>query len=386
MASSGTIEKRGTGTYRLEISDGVDNNGKRIKYRKTIKAKNDGEARKALALFVAEIEKGQYVDCKQFTVNDLITKWLKTYSSSLAPKTLWRYKIMLDNRIQPQLGHIKLRNLKPLHLIDFYNHLQANGARFDGKEEGLSAKTILHHHRLLSVIFRNGVEWGLLPFNPCDKVKPPKVQRKEASHYDQDEVRQLFQMLESEPLKYKAIVVLTIASGLRRGEIMGLTWSDINLVEKTINVRQTSQYISGLGTFTKAPKNTTSKRMISISDFAVKVLLEYKENQEKNKEVLGNKWNESGMVFTQDTGEPMHPDTISQWFPQFIRRHNLPPLTFHQLRHTNATLLIASGMDIRSVSARLGHANTSTTLNIYAHVLKSADKEAADKLDNMFSS
>ncbi len=258
-----------------------------------------------------------------------------------------------------------------------------DGVRLDGKEGGLSDKTILHHHRLLSKIFNNALQWDLISINPVSKVTPPKVKKKEAVAYDDEQTIVLLQALEKEEFKYKVMVILDLFTGLRRGELMGLEWSDIDFDNYTVTVNRASQYLPEHGVFTKEPKTESSKRLLSIPEYIISLLKSYKAWQNRQRLKTGDLWIPSGRLFTKWNGEPMHPDTISQWFPKFIRRHDLPNITFHGLRHTNASLLIAEGIDCKTISTRLGHSSTTTTLNIYAHRLKKPDRKAADSLQNL---
>lgn len=382
---AGSVEKRGKNSWRLVVSGGFDKDGKRIKYTRNVTASSETEAKKLLALFVAEIEKGQFIPSK-LTFADFVERWLRDYAeTNLAPKTLFRYKQILESRILPAMGHIKIEQIKPNHLLAFYKNLQEDGIRADGKPGGLSEKTISQHHRIISSILQDAVQWQVIPFNPASRVKPPKVTKKQAAYYDEEQTAVLLEAVSNEPLKYQVIINLAIATGLRRGELMGLEWKDINFNKQTLEVRQASQYVPGKGTFTKEPKNETSKRLIAIPASIVALLNKYKASQNEERLAAGDKWKGSDKFFTTWNGEPMHPDTISKWFPKFLKRHGLPPIPFHGLRHTSATLLIAQGTPLKNVSSRLGHANISTTGDIYAHALKSADREAADKLDNIFT-
>lgn len=152
-----------------------------------------------------------------------------------------------------------------------------------------------------------------------------------------------------------------------------------------LRVRQSSQHVPGKGTITKKPKNESSIRIITLPDIAINLLKEYKAKQNEIRLEMGDLWQDSDRLFIQFNGAPMHPDTISKWFSKFIKRNNLPKLTYHGLRHTNASLLIGQGVDVKTISGRLGHARASTTTDIYSHLLKRPDEEAAQKLDNIFN-
>ena len=181
----------------------------------------------------------------------------------------------------------------------------------------------------------------------------------------------------------RLIILLLIYTGLRRGELCGLEWKDIDLDARVLHVVRSSQYIGQGMVITKEPKTRAGTRKLTLSQTACRLLLEYRQWQDGIKAALGDQWIENDRLFTQWNGKPIHPQTISGWFRHFLERHQgeLPKVHLHSLRHSNATLLIAEGTDICTVSQRLGHAQTSTTLNIYAHALKSRDEDAANKLD-----
>lgn len=253
----------------------------------------------------------------------------------------------------------------------------------------LSPMTILHHHRLLSTILNHAVQWQIIADNPAARVKPPKVKKTRVACYDEAQTMALLDALDREPeesYSFKVIIALAIHTGLRRGELMGLEWCDVNSEQSTIEVRQSSQYVPSEGVITKEPKNETSERLVSVPAPVIALLRNYKTHQNAQQLKVGNKWQDSKRLFTTWDGQPMHPDTISKWLPDFLKRHDLPHITLHGLRHTSATLLIGQGVHAKTISTRLGHSNISTTMDIYGHALKSADKGAADKLDNLFGS
>lgn len=404
------IDKRGQTSYRLTVSCGYDKEGKKITKRKTINLdhikpeKREAEAGKQWILFKNEVETGQYIDSGRITFEDFIDKWLKDYANnSLAQKTLLRYNILLDTRIKPALGHIRLNKLQPNHLLEFYNNLREDGIRKDGKKGGLSERTILHHHRLISSILSSAVYWQYLSNNPAERVKPPKVEKKEANHFQINQIERLFDLLEKEPIKYRTAIYIAVFGGLRLGEVCGLEWSDVNLDTKVIRVRQSSQYIDNIGTITKSPKNQSSNRLISIPEKCVAVIKTHKVWQNEERLKLGELWYDYDRIMTTFDGKPIHPGTISSWFTDFIKNFNkkvkdneemteaekkliyLPTVTFHGLRHTNASILINQGVDVTTVSKRLGHASVSTTTDIYSHSLQKADQSAADKLEDLFN-
>jgi Site-specific recombinase XerD len=252
------------------------------------------------------------------------------------------------------------------------------------KEKKLSAMTIKHHHRLISAMFTSAVQWQLIVSNPAERVKPPTVKKKEAKYYDIDEVNKMLALLADEPIKYRVMVNIVIFCGLRLGELDNLEWSDIDFENGTLTVSKQLQYLPGYGIYEmKTAKTESGNRTISIPTSLTVLLQEYMTWQNAEKQKLGDKWIESKKLFTKENGEPIFPGTPSKWFDKFIKKNNLPPLTFHQLRHTNASLLISQGVDIATVSKRLGHADVSITLRTYTHALKQKDKEAVEKLQEV---
>jgi len=248
---------------------------------------------------------------------------------------------------------------------------------------GLSNKTIKHHHRLLSSILNQAVYWQVIPDNPAKRVRPPKIDRTEAKYLDEFQTAELIKLLDKAPTQSRTMIMLLIYSGLRRGELCGLEWDDIDFTKQLLTVRRASQYTAEKGIYTKETKTVTSDRTIKLPTSAFELLREHQYWQQLERIKLGDAWNETDRLFTQWNGQPIHPDSISGWFRDFIRNTDLPQISIHSLRHTNITLMIAAGVPLRTVSYRAGHAQTSTTANIYSHAIHSADEMAADVLEDI---
>lgn len=381
----GNIEWRGPGKCRLTVSAGFAPNGKRIRKRRTVQAENDIEAEKKLAEFITEIENSSaFVDPTKLKFKDFVEKWLEEYAKlHLKPKTFYGYKEILETRIVPALGYARLDQIKPFHIVEYENSLRQDGARKDGKPGGLSDKTIQQHHFILSSVFRTAVEWEILKENPVSKIKPPKVKKKPIPAYDEEQTAAMLAALEQEPLKYQVLVHLALVTGLRRGELVGLEWSDIDFEKGVLDVSRSSQYTPDEGTFDEDTKTEESDRLVALPTETLEILALYAQEQERQAEKLGDLWQGSNRLFTTWDGSPMFPATPTQWFPKFLKRHGLPHMNFHGLRHTSATLLIHSGANIKAVSSRLGHAEVGTTLNIYTKALRSADRACADTMSGI---
>jgi integrase len=247
----------------------------------------------------------------------------------------------------------------------------------------LAGKTINHHHRLIASILNQAVFWQVIPDNPARRVKPPKVEHKEAKYLDEEQTATLLRLLENEPYQNQVMIRLFLLSGVRRGELCGLEWKDIDFRNSMITICRTSQYLTGKGIFTKSTKTDSSVRTIKLPEQAFEMLKEFRKWQRKKRLAIGDRWVDCDRLFTQDDGSPVHPDSISGWFHDFISRTNLPQISIHSLRHTNITLLLAAGVPLRTVSYRAGHAQTSTTANIYSHVIRTADEKAAEVMEEM---
>jgi integrase len=269
----------------------------------------------------------------------------------------------------------------------------------DGK---LSGNSLSHVHACLSSLFSDAVAWQVIAENPCDRVEAPKIKRKEAPVYDAETFDKVFDYLETEDdIRLKAIVYITIFTGCRLGELSGLRWDDIDFENNRITIQRAAQYVNNKKieknkrTFEKEPKNETSVRTIAVPGILIEVLKKYKIYQLEQKLILGKDWQarekeihgqnyDNDRVIKAWDGCAVHPDSPSKMFKAFREKYNLPPLTFHQLRHSNASLLIAQGVDVATLSRRLGHSNPGTTTKIYSHALKRPDRDASDKLEALF--
>ena len=251
------------------------------------------------------------------------------------------------------------------------------------KDRKLAGNTVLHYHKLLSSILTAAVRWQVIPSNPCERVAPPKVERKEAVYLDEEQAADLLAALDKESMQHQVIVKLLLFTGMRRGELCGLEWKDVDFERAVIFVRRSSLYLSGKGVFEDETKNETSERCMKVSDDVITMLRVWRAEQSKQRLKMGDQWQNTDRLFTAWNGAPIRPDVITAWFHKFVTKNGLPPVHIHSLRHTNATLLIAAGTNLTTVAARLGHANTTTTSKIYAHAIKSADEAAAEVLQDI---
>lgn len=390
---AGSIEKRGKNSYRLTVSEGFDLNGKPMIHRKTIHGTKK-EAEVELAKFVTEVQNGLVIDGKSLKFSEFVDVWKRDYGSKeLAPTTYKRYCRMLETRILPYFGHFYINKIRPTDIMKFYDLLEKdtqlvrkksnNGSK---TKKPLSGKTILEHHRLLRAMLHRAVYWQLIVSNPAERVQPPRAKKPKRRSYDDEQTKILLENLEKltvEDTKYKVAIILTIFTGVRLGELMGLEWQDVDFRNGIISINRSSQYLSDMGVFTKVPKTESSIREIAVPEFIISLLEEYKLWYEEQKSLYGKLWTNSDRLFVQADGKPMHPSSISKWFVKYVSTIGLPVINFHGLRHTNASLLVAQNVDIAVVSARLGHAQISTTLDFYVHPLLSHNRKAGYALENL---
>ena len=387
---AGSIEKRGKNSYRLTVSEGFDLNGNPMMHRKTVHGtKKDAEVE--LAKFVTEVQNGLVVDGKSLSFSEFTEIWKRDYGSKeLAPTTYKRYCRMLETRLLPYFGHFYINKIRPTDIMKFYDLLEKDTqlVRNNGSKtkKPLSGKTILEHHRLSRAMLHKAVYWQLIVANPAERVQSPKARKPKRRSYNDEQTKILLENLELlsiEDTKYKVAIILTIFTGVRLGELMGLEWQDVDFKNGIISINRSSQYLSDMGVFTKTPKTESSIREIAIPEFIISLLEEYKLWYEDQKSIYGELWTNSDRLFVQADGKPMHPSSISKWFVRYVITIGLPVINFHGLRHTNASLLVAQNVDIAVVSARLGHAQISTTLDFYVHPLLSHNRKAGYALENL---
>ena len=377
-------------SYSIRVHRGRGLDGKQLKpWTTTFEVSptwSEKTARKKAEAFAATFEK----ECREGTTTDSRQKFASfcDYVISLKEQrgvkhsTIVRYR-ELTRRIYPQIGHIKLRELRADHLNDLYTLLGQEGLnkRTGGK---LSAKTILEHHRLISTVLEQAVKEGLVPFNVASRATLPKAEHKEVNYFQPEQVAAIRDALELEPIKWKTLVHLLLITGARRGEILGLKWDNVDFAGNRIYICNSVLYSADVGIYETTPKTERSKRYITLPVESMQLLREYRVWQIERRLQLGGYYQDRGFLFTQEDGGPMHPDSVTDWLNKFSIRHGLPHINAHAFRHTMASMLYFNGVDSVSISKRLGHAQVSTTANIYAHVMEQADQRNADILSDIF--
>ena len=253
-----------------------------------------------------------------------------------------------------------------------------------GDEAAINALLLQKYHRLISTVLEQAVKEGLVPFNVAARATLPKAEHKDVNYFQPEQVAAIREALEQEPMKWKTLVHLLLITGARRGEVLGLKWDKVDFEGNRIFICNNILYRADVGIYESSPKTERSRRYVALPTETMQLLRRYRAWQAEERLRLGEYYQNQGFVFAQDNGNPMHPDSVTNWLKKFSRRHDLPHINPHAFRHTMASMLYFNGVDSVSISKRLGHAQVSTTANIYAHVLEGADQRNADILSEIF--
>lgn len=377
-------------SYSVHVHRGRGRDGKQLKpWTATFEVAptwTEKSARKKAEAFAATFEK----ECRAGTASDSRLKFAEycDYVIDLKEQRGAKHSTIvlyrgLTSRIYPAIGHLKLKDIRADHLNSLYTSLAQLGQnkRTGG---GLSAKSILEHHRLISTVLDQAEKESLVPFNVADKATLPKLERREVTYFQPEQVEAIRDALELEPIKWRTLVHMLLITGARRGEILGLKWDKVDFEGSKIHICNNVLYSADRGIYEDSPKTATSNRYVTLPLETMKLLRKYRAWQNEERLRMGEYYQYQGFVFSQDNGKPMHPDSVTTWLDRFSKRHGLPHINPHAFRHTMASMLYFNGVDSVSISKRLGHAQVSTTANIYAHVMEEADQRNADILADVF--
>jgi integrase len=321
------------------------------------------------------LDNGLYTEPTNITFAEFMQNWLDSARPNLGAKTWERYNELVECHLLPNLGHLRLKKLQPLHIQNYYTKALTHGRR-DGKG-GLSARTVLHIHRLLRKALQQGVKWGMLIRNPCDAVEAPKPARPEMIAIDEKDTARLLNAAEGTP--HRMPILLAVTTGLRRGELLGLKWEDVDFNNETLAVRRSLQQTRVGGLQFKTPK-TGKSRVVSLPKVALAALRKHRAEQAELRLALGKGLDEQTLVFETPDGKPRKPSSLSDSFRYVVSRAGLK-LRFHDLRHSHASQLLKSNTHPKIVSERLGHSTVGITLDTYSHILPGLQREAAEKVD-----
>ena len=371
----GNIRKRKDGRWEGRYTAGYDpESGKRI--IKNVLGKTQAEVKEKLKKAIEKNVGIDYGRAKTYTVGNWLEVWYENYAKiKMRPSTYLTYHGYIENHIKPQLGKIPLNDLTTLNLQQFYKKLLAEGRveRIESQKQpkGLSTKTVRNIHQIISSALKLAVEQRLIARNPADGCALPKVEHKEMKTLTADQLSAFFQ--EAKDSGVYELYYLDLATGLRRGELLGLKWTDVDLDRGVLKIQRAISRQNGK--VMEAPlKTKNAYRTLPLSADAIDVL-----KAQKNK-VGSSEW-----VFPSPTGCPMSPDSVLHMLQRVLKRAGLPRIRFHDLRHTFATMALQNGVDVKTVSSMLGHYSAGFTLDTYAHVTTDAQMKAAQTMGSILS-
>ncbi len=368
----GSITPRGKSTWRIRYDGPRDASGQRRQVSETVKGtKRDAE--RVLRDRLAAIEQNTFVAPSRLLVSEFLEQWLNTYAiPNTSPLTVIGYRTHF-NRINRWLGSMPLQRLSPYHIQSMYAEMATE----------FKPRTVMVTHTLLHEALKYAVRWGLLSRNPVEATEPPR--RGKDTEPVMWSVQDILRFLEAaNGHRYYHVYHLAILTGMRRGELAGLQWEQVDLERKLLTVTGQLLYIRRRGLNRSLPKTDRGRR-ISLSQSAVDLLKQVRRRQLEQKLAAGPAWKETGYVFTSETGLPINPGTMTAAFTALVRKLGLPRITLHGLRHAHATLLLSNGVHPQVVSERLGHSSVKLTLDLYSHVLPHIQEAAAKVIDEALS-
>lgn len=354
------------GTWGFRTSAGTDETGKR-RYITDFSHSSAEEAEEALAKVQRQLKRKTY-SFERTTVKDYLNGWLtaREKHDELKATTAHMYRRYVDGDIAPALGSLELRKLTRSDVSDFIHHL---------RDAGRGATTIRRIHAVLSSACTDAVRNGKLPDNPCHSVMLPKVERTQVEVWDREEVQKFLTAAAGHRLG--TLFEVAILTGMRRGELCGLRWSDVDLVERTATIR-TQLVMAGKEIVENSAKTDAGNRVVALSDRLVGSLMEWKIRQDGEREEWDDAYQDSGRVFTYEDGTQLRPDYLTAALRRLLKRHGLPPLKFHGLRHQFASVLLESDVPLALVSKMLGHSQVGITSDLYGHLIRGTAHRVAD--------
>ncbi|MCU1450389.1 MAG: site-specific integrase [Acidimicrobiales bacterium] len=391
----GSVIKRGK-RWSIVVDVGRDEKGRRKqKWHSGYATRKAAED--ALPDILKRLQAGEYVAPSKLTLGEFLTKeWLPAIRATVRPSTFVSYQMHVATHIKPRIGNLSLQRVSGAALNGLYAELLVEGrtsrkkapdadkaadaAKSPPARTDLSPATVRRVHATLHRAFRDAVRWHRLTRNPADLADPPKQRAggsPEMATWTADELRSFLDSVAGDRLV--GMWTLFATTGMRRGEVLGLRWSDVDLEAARLSIRQTLVAI-GYEARYSTPKTAKGRRVVALDPTTVAALKAHRARQLEDRMALGAGWPDHGLVFTREDGSWVHPDACSQFFEKLVGRTKLPRIRLHDLRHTHATLALAAGVHPKVVSERLGHSTVSMTLDIYSHAVPAMQEDAADKV------
>ncbi len=341
-------------------------------HRLTKYSKSRTECHKWIKLTLAKIEVGLTYEGTQLTLERFIEIWLNGKELSRRPSTVNGYRRYARLYILPILGEELLQNILPSHINRLYTQM---------KDGGKGARTIQLVHATLHAAFNQAVREGYLGRNPVNAVERPNVERVEFQILDESQARRLLFAASRSP--FETIFYLALTTGMRKGELLGLQWSDLDEVKGILHIQRQLQQIPRKGSFLVPTKTRAGRRMINLGQGTLSQLKAHRERQQKLKATAGEQWQEHDLIFTTGIGTFLDQSRVSKEFKSLLKSAGLPSIRFHDLRHTSISFLLGMGTPVNAVQHRAGHSKASVTTDVYGHSLDVSQKEAAEKMEEL---
>ncbi len=382
-------DRKPVGNYRISVFIGRDEKtGRKLYHYETFKG-TIAQAREREIEIKNEKRLGTYVKPTKLNLSDFLDKWLEDYSKThTAPSTHRVYKQQVNNHVKPVIGNIMLTSLNPGIISKYYTNRL---------EYGLSGQTVTHHRTMLHKAFKTAIEWGILKTNPVDGSTSIKVVKPEMETYEIDDVKVYLQG--AKQTEFYALYHTDLHTGLSRSELLGLKWKDVNLdiLNPSISVKRSLHEKEGGGWYLKEPKTESRRRLVSLTTANAVVLQEHYEHckevlkklngspdDEKLEAKIKKEMDEKFIFCHLETGEPYLPGYVTKKWGKIAKDSHLKHIRLHDARHSHATILIEQGVPMKTVQERLGHAEYSTTADLYSHVTPGMQQVAAKKFDEAF--
>jgi len=370
----GSIRQRSKGSWEITIDIGRDPaTGKRLRHFQSVRG-NKKQAQQRLAEFLVSIEREIYVKSpRALILGDYLTEWLRSHVElHCRPRTAEGYQFIVNRYLIPALGQVRLSELRPQHISNY-----CSGA----VRRGLSSRTVLHHFRLLHKALKDGVKLGLIGVNPCDGIEAPTPTDKEMKILCPDDVSKFFSVVQEAPWPCYYLFYAMLFTGLRRSEALAVIWADVDLDLCRLQVRQTLHRLAS-GYVISPPKTRKSRRQVDLPPSLALLLRNYRSEVETQRLLLGKPLTNKDFVFAHPDGTPLDPSTVTHVFARAVRKAGLE-LRLHDLRHSFASVMLAAGVNMKTISQSMGHANIGITLDTYAHLLPGMGKSAAERFDKL---
>ncbi|WP_137686224.1 site-specific integrase [Thermosporothrix hazakensis] len=341
--------------------------------RKKYSFKTRSEAIKKKNELLRELEMGMLATGPQRKLGEYIEDWIdNVHKDKLRVSSYVKYKKLIKYIVK-ELGHVSIQKLSPEQVQRFYAKMS---------REGLSSKTVHSIHGVLHLALENAVRWGYVARNVCDLVSPPRIVSREAVTLTLEQAHALFE--KAKEYRLEVLLVMAVVTGMRRGELLGLRWADIDFANSILSVRRTVDYIAHYGYVETEPKTKASRRQIALPSFLLRMLQEHRVKQLEQRLKQGDKWKDQDLVFPNLQGGYYSSRYLLKVFQKILQDAKLPHMHFHDLRHSAATLLLSMGVNMKVIQALLGHSNVSITLGLYSHLLPSMQIEVTEKWDTIF--